>query len=686
MNSIRGTNLVACCLILFADLRSQQPAPGRQMSPRPVVGEQIETAEGEPFTLRRPTTACEGWSGDREGPVFSPLATPINNSNRSHPPQPLSQVRWFGRRAPEPTDVDEACRERVRRIVAQCTRHCVDVTFDPRRTNAGQWGGSIGRFGNPPLEALEIRDESWTASNLDPGAGPRLISVGTHTPTKILGAFLQLVRSKPLRRPSAEPLPARQNHHPVGIFESHQDIGDVRHAGAVEHQAQDNTYRISASGENMWASRDAFHFAWKKMEGDLSFAADIAFIGEGKNPHRKACLMIRQSLDPDAPYVDIALHGDGLTSLQFREAKGGLTHEIQANLSKPTRLRLEKRGQYVRMYLASQNGEPAYSGAATRVEFNEPFLVGIGLCAHDADTVETAMFSNIALKSPLGPSSSPPTLHSTLETQSVASTDRRVVHVTPTRIEAPNWLPTGDALLYNTNGRIHRIPVGGGTPTTIDTAFAVRCNNDHGLSPDGAWLAISDQSQTDRKSRIYIVPVEGGTPKLITPSAPSYWHGWSPDGKTLAYCAERSREFDIYTIPVDGGDEKRLTNAPGLDDGPEFSPDGKFIYFNSDRSGRMQIWRMKPDGADQEQITDDEFNNWFPHPSPDGRRLLFLSYETSVTGHPENKDVALRILTLETKRITVIARLFGGQGTINVPCWSPDSQKIAFVSYQLVEK
>ena len=166
----------------------------------------------------------------------------------------------------------------------------------------------------------------------------------------------------------------------------------------------------------------------------------------------------------------------------------------------------------------------------------------------------------------------------------------------------------------------------GGGAELLDTGGQIHCNNDHGISPDGTQLAISDQTQ-DGKSRIYVLPIAGGTPRLVTPKAPSYWHGWSPDGKTLAYCAERNGEFDIYTIPVEGGEETRLTTAPGLDDGPDYSPDGKYIYFNSERTGRMQIWRMKPDGSEQEQITSDDYNNWFAHPSPDGRWIVFLSYE-----------------------------------------------------------
>jgi TolB protein len=476
---------------------------------------------------------------------------------------------------------------------------------------------------------------------------------------------------------------APDSERSVGIFENHGDVGTVLHPGSVAYDAAAKSYTVAGSGENMWFARDAFHYAWKKASGDLALTADVSFVGAGKEAHRKACLMIRQGLDADAAYVDVALHGDGLTSLQFREAQGAATHEVQANISAPSRLRLEKRGKYALLYLAAKGEELHFSGAAVRLSFEEPFYVGLGVCAHDKDTTEKAVFANVDLAtSP--PTGARPVLYSTLETLTIASTDRRVVHVTPTRIEAPNWLREGSTLLFNSGGRIHRIPVAGGKPEPIDTGFATRCNNDHGVSPDGTMLAISDQSQGQRQSLIYTLPIAGGTPKLITPSGPSYWHGWSPDGKTLAFCGERNGEFDIYTIPAAGGAETRLTTAKGLDDGPEYSPDGKYIYFNSERTGTMQIWRMKPDGSEQEPVTADDFNNWFPHPSPDGKYLVFLSYEKDVTGHPENKDVTLRRMALEGKKIDVLGRFFGGQGTINVPCWSPDSRKIAFVTYQLI--
>lgn len=470
---------------------------------------------------------------------------------------------------------------------------------------------------------------------------------------------------------------------PVGIFEGHDDVGTVLHPGSVQYDASSKTYTISGSGENMWLAADAFQFAWKKMSGDVTLTADISFLNKSGNEHKKAALMLRQSLDADSVYADIALHASGLTSLQFRDEKGALTREIQSNISAPKRLSIAKRGDYIYMSLAD-DGDPKVAGGWIRIPLQGSFYVGLGVCSHDKDVTEKAVFSNVELTQPAATAATKPTLYSTLETIAVQSADRRVAYLAAGRFEAPNWTRDGSAFLFNREGHIERLAVGSEKPVTIDTGFANRCNNDHGISPDSTQLAISDNSQGDRESQVYIVPFTGGTPRRITQKSPSYWHGWSPDGKTLAFVGQRNGDFDIYAIPAAGGEETRLTTAKGLDDGPEYSPDGNYIYFNSERTGHMQIWRMKSDGREQEQVFSDDLNNWFPHISPDGNWMVFLTYDASVTGHPENKDVMLRLMSLSDKKITVLAQLFGGQGTINVPSWSPDSKQLAFVSYMQI--
>jgi len=482
----------------------------------------------------------------------------------------------------------------------------------------------------------------------------------------------------------------------VGIFEGAGDVGKVLHKGNVEFDAANGTYTIAGSGENMWFASDEFQFAWKKMTGDVTLTADITFVGKGvnesrntdrdaHNAHRKAVLMVRQNLEGDSVYADVAVHGSGLTSLQYRDERGATTHEVQANVSAPKRVQIEKRGDYFTMWVTGADGKFALAGATGKIVLAGPFYVGIGVCSHDKDVVEKAVFTGVELKERRTQGLMvPPKLYSMMEIIDAESLDRRAIYVAPGRFEAPNWMPDGKSLLFNRKGRIETISVEGGLTQTVDTGFAAQCNNDHGISPGAKELVVSDQSQGDHQSRVYLLPIGGGMPRLLTKNAPSYWHGWSPDGKTLAFVGQRNGDFDIYTIPVTGGEERQLTTAKGLDDGPEYSPDGKYIYFNTERTGHMQIWRMKADGSEQEQVTFDEYNNWFPHFSPDGQWMVFLSYEASVKGHPESQDVMLRMMSMKDKKVMVAAKLFGGQGTINVPSWSPDGKRFAFVSYALV--
>lgn len=274
-----------------------------------------------------------------------------------------------------------------------------------------------------------------------------------------------------------------------------------------------------------------------------------------------------------------------------------------------------------------------------------------------------------------------------LEILDVESGERTVLKEFDKVIEAPNWTADGKYLIYNSGGRIYRIkPQKGAEPEEIPTGYAVTCNNDHVLSHDNKYLAVSHHAAEDYQSRIYTLPIEGGTPRLITPLGESYLHGWSPDGEYLSYCANRRGNFDIYIIPAEGGREIRLTDAEGLDDGPEYSPDGKTIWFNSVRTGLMQVWKMDADGGNQTQMTfDDDLNSWFPHISPDGKKVIYIAYhkgDLEPGEHLPDKNVLLRMIPAEGGKPETVAELFGGQGTINVNSWSPDSRKVAFVSYK----
>jgi Tol biopolymer transport system component len=275
---------------------------------------------------------------------------------------------------------------------------------------------------------------------------------------------------------------------------------------------------------------------------------------------------------------------------------------------------------------------------------------------------------------------------SILETVDVHNGIRSVLKEFDFVIEAPNWTQDGRYLVYNSQGKIYTFELATCEIKEIETGFAIDCNNDHVLSPDGNQLAVSHFTNEDATSRIYILPRKGGDPILVTEKGPSYLHGWSPDGKRLAYCAERGGQYDVYTISVKGGPETQLTNLPGLDDGPEYSPDGKHIWFNSTRTGLMQVWRMEADGSHPLQMVKEDANCWFPHVSPDGKWIVYIVYgknDVAAGDHPANKNVELRLMPAGGGQAKTIVKLFGGQGTMNVNSWSPDNRTIAFVSYRL---
>jgi Tol biopolymer transport system component len=272
-------------------------------------------------------------------------------------------------------------------------------------------------------------------------------------------------------------------------------------------------------------------------------------------------------------------------------------------------------------------------------------------------------------------------VRSSVEIYNTRTQQSRVVWQTEALFEAPNWSPDGQYLMLNSEGLIYRLsPAGDAAPELVDTGFARECNNDHGISPDGSLIAISDKVEFG-KSAIYVLPAEGGVPRLVTTKLPSYWHGWSPDGRSFAYCGIRDDLFDIYTIGVDGGEETRLTFGEGRNDGPDYSPDGRWIYFNSSRSGLMQIWRVPAEGGQAERITESAYGDWFPHPSPKGDKVVFVSYDSDVFDHPRDKQVRVRMMDMDGSNVETLFELFGGQGTMNSPNWSPDGNAFAYVRY-----
>lgn len=276
-------------------------------------------------------------------------------------------------------------------------------------------------------------------------------------------------------------------------------------------------------------------------------------------------------------------------------------------------------------------------------------------------------------------------MRSSLEIYELAGGTVRVVMQTDLRIEAPNWDPAGDSLLINADGQLFRVALSESEAAPamrpVDTGAAVRCNNDHGISPDGETIVLSSH-HGGKGSEIYLMPVAGGELRKVSPQAPSWWHGWSPDGARLAYVAARGAgPIDVYTLPIAGGPELRLTQGEGHCDGPDYSADCSQIYYNCDRDGHAQIWVMAADGTNQRKLFADEYVNWFPHPSPSGRHLLYLAYPPGTAGHPADLAVALCLCDPDGRNVQRVLAFVGGQGTINVPCWRPDGGAFAYVRY-----
>ncbi len=476
----------------------------------------------------------------------------------------------------------------------------------------------------------------------------------------------------------------------TGIFEGTTDVGPVKHIGNTVYNAETGTYILSGAGANIWFKKDEFHFAYKRLNGDFILQTRAKLLGKGVDPHRKLGWMIRTGLDTDAAMVCATVHGDGLTAIQYRKKDGMNIEEVKSPVKMPDVIQIERRGRSFLLSVAKY-GDPFWTVEVPDFDFPAEMLAGLFICSHNAEVVEKAEFDNVRIILP-APTDFVPYrnyIGSHLELMEITTGKRKIIYSVKNSIQAPNWTVDNKALIYDSEGLIYRYDLASNKPSVVPTDFVKNNNNDHVLSFDGKMLGLSSSSgEAAYGSLIYTVPVTGGVPKRITPVGPSYLHGWSPDGKWLIYTAGRNDAYNIYKIPSDGsGPEIRLTNKKSLDDGAEYSPDGKYIYFNSARTGSMELWRMYPDGSHKEQLTDDDFQNWFPHLSPDGKWIVFLSYlpEVAPSDHPFYKHVYLRKMPANGGRAKVVAYLYGGQGSINVPSWSPDGLHIAFISNSVVK-
>ncbi|MGK0237210.1 MAG: TolB protein [Candidatus Pelagisphaera sp.] len=476
-----------------------------------------------------------------------------------------------------------------------------------------------------------------------------------------------------------------EEHSPIGIFDHHEDVGNPSKSGSAFFDESTQTYHMTSAGENMWAKEDQFHFAWKKITGDFIVRATVNFVGDGVDPHRKIGIIARNNLNSSSAYADACVHGDTLSSLQYRSEANGETDQVELSVFHPTEIELQRKGNLFK-YSAAVFGEN-YKSVSYEMDLNEQAYVGLFICSHNESILETAAFSNVRIVIPAPDDFQPYSDYygSHIEVMEVATGSRKIVYSENRSLQAPNWATDNKRLIYNAEGKLYNYWFDDGSTDELNTGPQNQNNNDHVLSWGGDRIAISNYDGEDRRSTIYILPVDGSDhPKRISDpkNGHSFLHSWSRDNKNIIFTGNRNDQWDIWSIDIESGTETQITNLSTLDDGAEVSPGGKWIYFNSVRTGTMQIWKMKVNGNDQEQVTFDEYNNWFPHFSPDGKWIVYLAFPATIdpTDHPFYKKVYLKLLSTSGGVPKTIAYIYGGQGTINVPSWSPDSRHIAFVS------
>lgn len=373
----------------------------------------------------------------------------------------------------------------------------------------------------------------------------------------------------------------------LGPFSTISDVGELSRKTLVAFDRSSGIYFVSASGENIWGERDAFGFVWRELQGEASIGARVHLIGKSSQPHRKAGVMFRQSLAPDSIYVDAVVHGDGLTSLQFRAEAGGPTREIQCDRQEPTAIRLEKRGDYFQLFTSNEDGVYSTTGCMIKVILGTKFLAGLAVSAHDNAAFETARFSSVTVGLP------PPrksTTVSAIEIVPVDSLTRRVLWYSSQKLEVPSFTADGDGVCFREGGQIMKLSlVGSSEPILVGADNMDVCAT---AAPLSSPQRLSSRVSGGR-SLVWLETAEGKPRKLIDDGR-SQWHPRiAPDAASFVYLSGTARPLDGKIAASDyllilralaGGEERTLAHlygGPGSLGLSPWSPDGKRVVFMS---------------------------------------------------------------------------------------------------------
>lgn len=476
----------------------------------------------------------------------------------------------------------------------------------------------------------------------------------------------------------------------IGDFKNSIDIGEAAIAGEALYHASDQTYTIRGAGSGVYGTSDQFQYLWNSVQGDFILRAELHPEELPSGETVQYGWSIRNTITSDATMVTLSVSTDGNMTVSSRSSRGETAQTVVTEQIAPDVIQIERVEGEFKVRVATF-GEPftVFEVPLPDNDLKNEVLAGLFVSSASPDQTAEATFRNVRIVKPFPENEQryQRYLGSRMETLDVHTGMRKVLFESEHSVQAPNWTVDGKELIYNSNGYLYRYNLETGQISYLNTGFATRNNNDHVITFDGEQIAISHHvAEDNNQSTIYILPIEGSdNPRQVTGTGlgHAFLHGISPDNKTVIFTGWRNGKYDIYAADVNTMEETQLTDTPFLDDGSEYSPDGEYIYFNSNRTGAMQLWRMRADGSEQTQLTFDEnFNDWFPHISPDGEWILFISYGTDVASgdHPFYKHVTLRLMPVSGGEPVILAYLYGGQGTINVPSWSPDSRYVGFVS------
>ena len=479
------------------------------------------------------------------------------------------------------------------------------------------------------------------------------------------------------------------NPQSIGSFKNSIDIGETGLPGSAMYHSADQTYTIRGTGSGMDSdAEENFHFLWNTVQGDFILRAELHHDQPAARETFKFGWSVRNTITPDSEMVTLSVSSENETVISKRSALSQDASIVTTKNAMPDVIQLERVDGQFRVRIAMY-GEPFTILEIPDINLKNQVVAGLFVTSDDPESLSEVTFRNVRIVKPFPENEQryQRYLGSRMEILDVHTGMREVLFESEHSVQAPNWTVDGRELIYNANGYLYRYDIENGRISYLNTGFAINNNNDHVITFDGTQIAISHHVPEDsNQSTIYILPIEGSDhPKQVTGTGlgHAFLHGISPDNQTVIFTGWRNEKYDIYAADVNTMEETQLTDTPFLDDGSEYSPDGEFIYFNSNRTGAMQLWRMRADGSEETQITFDEnFNDWFPHISPDGEWILFLSYGTDVASgdHPFYKHVTLRLMPVSGGEPVIVAYLYGGQGTINVPSWSPDSRYVGFVS------